>query len=76
MFPKDQEFSDGSFLLAPQARANTPILYTEAGQVVGLMLNRDWQSPVGLWLKAGTWVEYFENGPSQARNFSKGLGIS
>ena len=57
VFPEDREFSDGS-----QARANTPILYTEDGQVVGLMLNRDWQSPVGLWLKAGTWVEYFENG--------------
>ena len=56
VFPKDREFSDGS-----QARANTPIWYTEDGQVVGLMLNRDWQSPAGLWLKAGTWVEYFES---------------
>ena len=26
------------------------------------MLNRDWQAPAGLWLKAGTWVGYFENG--------------
>ena len=57
VFPEDREFPAGA-----QARANTPILYTEAGQVVGLMLNRDWQSPVGPWLKAGTWVEYFENG--------------
>ena len=57
VFPEDREFPAGD-----QARANTPILYTEAGQVVGLMLNRDWQSPVGPWLKAGTWVEYFENG--------------
>ncbi len=57
VFPKDREFSDGS-----QARAHTPIWYTEDGQVVGLMLNRDWQSPAGFWLKAGTWVEFFENG--------------
>jgi len=57
VFPEDREFSDGS-----QARANTPIWYTEDGQVVGLMLNRDWQSPAGFWLKAGTWVEFFENG--------------
>ena len=57
VFPEDREFSDGS-----QARANTPIWYTEDGQVVGLMLNQDWQSPAGLWLKAGTWVEYFESG--------------
>ena len=57
VFPEDREFSDGS-----QARANTPIRYTEDGQVVGLMLNQDWQSPAGLWLKAGTWVEFFENG--------------
>ena len=57
VFPEDRVFPDGT-----QARANTSILYTEDGQVVGLMLNRDWQAPVGLWLKAGTWVEYFENG--------------
>lgn len=57
VFPEDREFSDGT-----QARANTPIWYTENGQVIGLMLNRDWQSPAGLWLKAGTWVGYFENG--------------
>ena len=57
VFPEDREFSDGS-----QARANTPIWYTENGQVTGLMLNRDWQSPAGVWMKAGTWVEYFENG--------------
>ena len=57
VFPEDREFPDGS-----QARANMPIWYTENGQVVGLMLNRDWQSPAGLWLKAGTWVEFFENG--------------
>ncbi len=57
VFPEDREFPDST-----QARANTPILYTEDGQVVGLMLNRDWQSPAGLWLKAGTWVEFFENG--------------
>ena len=57
VFPEDREFPTGT-----QARANTPILYTEDGQVVGLMLNRDWQSPVGPWLKAGTWVEYFGNG--------------
>ena len=57
VFPEDREFSDGT-----QARANTPIQYTENGQVVGLTLNRDWQSPAGLWLKAGTWVVYFENG--------------
>ncbi len=57
VFLEDREFSDGT-----QARANTPIQYTENGQVVGLTLNRDWQSPAGLWLKAGTWVVYFENG--------------
>lgn len=57
VFPEEREFPEGT-----QARANTPILYTENGQVVGLMLNRDWQSPAGPWLKAGTWVEYFENG--------------
>ena len=57
VFPKDREFSDGS-----QARANTPIWYAEDGQVVGLVLNRDWQAPAGFWLKAGTWVEFFENG--------------
>lgn len=57
VFPEDREFSDGT-----QARANTPIWYTENGQVIGLMLNQDWQSPAGLWLKAGTWVGYFENG--------------
>jgi len=57
VFPGDREFPDGA-----QARANTPIWYTEDGQVAGLMLNRDWQSPAGLWLKAGTWVEFFENG--------------
>ena len=57
VFPEDRQFSDGS-----QARANMPIYYAESGQVVGLMLNRDWQASVGLWLKAGTWVGYFENG--------------
>ena len=57
VFPEDQEFSDGT-----QARANTPIYYAKNGQVVGLMLNRNWQAPAGLWLKAGTWVGYFENG--------------
>ena len=57
VFPEDREFSDGS-----QVRTNTPIYYAENGQIVRLMLNRDWQSPAGLWLKAGTWVEYFENG--------------
>ena len=57
VFPEDREFSDGT-----QARANTPIYYAKNGQVVGLMLNRDWQAPVGLWLKAGTWAGYFENG--------------
>lgn len=56
VFPEYQEFSDGS-----QARANTPIYYAENGQVIGLMLNRDWQAPAGLWLKAGTWVEYFKD---------------
>ena len=66
VFPEDREFSDGS-----QARANTPILYTENGQVVGLMLNRDWQSPAGLWLKAGTWVEYFENGHLEYATLAK-----
>ena len=57
VFPEDREFSDGT-----QARANTPIYYANNAQVVGLMLNRDWQAPAGLWLKAGTWVGYFENG--------------
>ena len=57
VFPEVREFSDGS-----QARANKLIYYAENGQVVGLMLNRDWQSSAGLWLKAGTWVTYFENG--------------
>ena len=57
VFPEDREFSDGT-----QARANTPISYAENGQVVGLMLDRDWHAPAGLWLKAGTWVGYFENG--------------
>ncbi len=57
VFPEDREFSDGT-----QAKANTPIYYAANGQVVGLMLNRDWQAPAGLWLKAGTWVGYFENG--------------
>ena len=57
VFPEDREFSDGT-----QARANTPIYYAKNGQVVGFMLNRDWQSPAGFWLKAGTWVGYFENG--------------
>ena len=57
VFPEDREFSDGT-----QARANTPTYYAKNGQVVGFMLNRDWQSPAGFWLKAGTWVGYFENG--------------
>ena len=57
VFPEDRELSDGT-----QARANTPIYYAKNGQVIGLVLNRDWQSPAGLWLKAGTWVGYFENG--------------
>ena len=57
VFPEDREFPDGT-----QARANTPIWYADNGQIVGLMLDRDWQSPAGFWLKAGTWVEYFENG--------------
>ena len=57
VFPEDREFSDGT-----QARANTPIYYAANGQVVGFMLNRDWQSPAGLWLQAGTWVEYFKGG--------------
>ena len=46
VFPEDREFPDGS-----QARANTPILYTANGELAGFMLNRDWQSPAGLWLK-------------------------
>ena len=57
VFPEDRAFSDGT-----QARANTPIYYAENGQILGFMLNQDWQSPAGLWLKAGTWVEFFENG--------------
>ena len=57
VFPEDRELSDGA-----QARANTPIWYTESGQIVGFTLNRDWQAPAGFWLKAGTGVEYFENG--------------
>ena len=57
VFSEVQEFSDGV-----QARANTLIYYAKNGQVVGLKLNRDWQSSAGLWLKAGTWVTYFENG--------------
>lgn len=66
VFPEDQEFSDGS-----QARANTPIYYAKNGQVVSLMLNRDWQSPAGLWLKVGTWVEYFENGHLEYATLAK-----
>ncbi len=57
VFPEDREFAD-----RPQARANTPIYYAENGQVIGLMLNRDWQAPAGFWLQAGTWVEYFKDG--------------
>ena len=57
VFPEDREFSDGI-----QARANTPIWYTKNGQILRLILNRDWQSPAGIWLKAGSWMEYFENG--------------
>ena len=55
VFPEDREFSDGS-----QARANTPIYYTENGQVVGLTLNQDWQASNGLWARAGSWLVYFE----------------
>ena len=69
VFPEDREFSDGT-----QARANMPIWYTEDGQVVGLMLNRDWQSPAGLWLKAGTWVEFFENGHLKHATLAKDWG--
>lgn len=57
VFPEDREFSDGT-----QARANTPIYYAANGQVVGFMLNRDWQATAGFWLQAGTWVEYFKDG--------------
>ena len=57
VFPEDREFAD-----KPQARANTPIYYAANGQVVGLMLNQDWQAPAGFWVQAGTWVEYFKDG--------------
>jgi antitoxin component YwqK of YwqJK toxin-antitoxin module len=55
VFPEDREFADGA-----QAKANTPISYAENGQIVGFTLNRDWQSPNGLWARAGSWLAYFE----------------
>ena len=66
VFPEDQEFSDGT-----QAKANTPIYYAKSGQIIRLILNRDWQSPAGFWLKAGTWVEYFENSQLRCATLAK-----
>ena len=69
VFPVDREFPDGA-----QARANTPIYYATNGQVVGFVLNRDWQSPAGLWLKAGTWVEYFTDGHLKCATLAQDWG--